>query len=191
QQRRKIGVANTDARLFGGLDFQSMSSQTEWQILSELKKQYEVAQVGLDNPITEKMDALLVAQVSSLTQPQMNTLLAYIKQGGAALLFDDPFPAFNPRLAPGEPKQNPNRGFGGGMPPPPGEPKGELARFYQEIGLQFPSEMIIWDTYNPHPRFHRVPREILFIGQDRFNESEAVTSGLQEMVMIYGGEVRP
>src|SRR5204863_2014384 len=50
-QRRKIGVANTDARLFGGLDFQSMSSQTEWQILSELKKQYEVAQVGLDNPV--------------------------------------------------------------------------------------------------------------------------------------------
>ena len=48
------------------------------------------------------------AQVSSLTQPQMGNLSAFIKGGGAALLFDDPFPAFNPRLAPGEPKQNPN-----------------------------------------------------------------------------------
>jgi len=188
-QRRKIGIANTDARLFGGLDFQTMSSQTEWQILSDLKKQYDVVQVGLDAPIAEKVDALLVAQVSSLTQPQMNNLLAFVKQGGASLLFDDPFPAFNPRLAPGEPKQNPNRGFGGAMPPPPGEPKGDLAKFYQELGLSFPSEMITWDTWNPHPRFRRAPREILFIGQDRFNASEAVTSGLQEVVMIYGGEV--
>jgi len=131
-----------------------------------------------------------VAQVSSLTQPQMSNLTAYIKGGGAALLFDDPFPAFNPRLAPGEPKQNPNARQFGAMPPPPGEPKGDLAGFYSQIGIQFPSEMIVWDTYNPHPRFHRAPREILFIGQDRFNTSETLSSGLQELVMIYGGEVQ-
>lgn len=189
--RRRIGIANTDARLYGGLDFTTMSSHGEWQIVTELKKQYDLVQIGLDQPITEKVDALLVAQVSSLTQPQMNVLSAYMKAGGAALLFDDPFPAFNPRLAPGEPKQNPNqRGFGA-MPPPPGEPKGDLAKFYQEIGLLFPSEMIIWDTYNPHPRFARAPHEILFVGQDRFNATEAISSGLQEMVMIYGGEVQP
>jgi ABC-2 type transport system permease protein len=189
-KRRRVGIANTDARMFGGLDFQSMSSQTEWQIVSELKKQYEVVQVGLDQPIMDKIDALLVAQVSSLTQAQMNTLSAFIKGGGAALLFDDPFPAFNPRLAPGEPKQNPSARQFGAMPPPPGEPKGDLAGFYSQLGIQFPSEMIIWDTYNPHPRFHRAPREILFIGQDRFNTSEALSSGLQELVMIYGGEVQ-
>jgi ABC-2 type transport system permease protein len=77
------------------------------------------------------------------------------------------------------------------MPPPPGEPKGDLAKFYQEIGISFPSEMITWDTWNPHPRFRRAPREILFIGQDRFNATDPVTSGLQEVVMIYGGEVHP
>jgi ABC-2 type transport system permease protein len=189
-KRRKIGVANTDARLFGGLDFQSMSSQGEWQILTELKKQYDVVQVGLDAPIAEKVDTLLVAQVSSLTQPQMNNLLAYIKLGGASLLFDDPFPNFNPRLCPGEPKQNPNRGFGA-MPPPPGEPKGDLAKFYQEIGISFPSEMITWDSYNPHPKLKHLPKEILFISQDRFNQTELVSSGLQEMALIFPGEVNP
>src|SRR6185503_3227910 len=127
------------------------------------------------------MDVLLVAQVSSLTQPQMNVLLAYIKQGGAALLFDDPFPNINPRLAPGEAKQSPNRGFGA-MPPPPGEPKGDLAGFYSQIGIQFPSEMIVWDTYNPHPRLDHLPREILFVGRDRFNTTEKLSSGLQELV---------
>lgn len=189
-KRRRIGIANTDARLFGGLDFQTMQSHGEWQIVSELKKQYEVVQVGLDQPILDKIDALLVAQVSSLTQPQMNTLLAFIKGGGAALLFDDPFPAFNPRLAPGEPKQNPSNRQFGAMPPPPGEPKGDLPKFTSELGLQFPSEMIVWDTYNPHPRFNRAPREILFVGKDRFNTSEALSSGLQEVVLIYGGEVQ-
>jgi ABC-2 type transport system permease protein len=189
-RRRRIGVANTDAKMFGGLDFQTMSSNNGWQILAELKKQYEVTQVGLDAPIVEKIDALIVAQVSSLTQPQMNLLLAYLKQGGAALLFDDPFPQFNPRICPGEPKQNPNRGFGGMMPPPPGEPKGDLARFYSEIGLLFPSEMITWDTYNPHPKLKMVPREYLFIGPERFNASEAITQGLQEMVMLHAGEVK-
>jgi ABC-2 type transport system permease protein len=72
-QRRKIGVANTDAKIFGGLDFQTMSSAPEWEILAELKKQYDVVQIGLDTPIVEKMEALIVAQVSSLTQAQMNS----------------------------------------------------------------------------------------------------------------------
>jgi hypothetical protein len=62
------------------------------------------------------------------------------------------------------------------MPPPPGEPKGDLAGFYSQIGIQFPSEMIVWDTYNPHPRLDHCPREILFVGKDRFNASEALSS---------------
>jgi ABC-2 type transport system permease protein len=190
-QRRKIGIANTDAKLFGGLDFQTMSSAPEWEILGELKKQYDVVQIGLDTPIIEKMDALLVAQVSSLTQPQMNTLMAYIKQGGPTLLFDDPFPQFNPKLAPGEQKSSPRQPMMGMMPPPPSEPKGDITKFCSDLGLQFPTENIIWDTYNPHPKLNLAPREILFIGQDRFNQSDPITSGLQEMVMLYGGEVRP
>jgi len=189
-QRRKIGIANTDAKLFGGLDFQTMSSSPEWEILGELKKQYDVVQIGLDSPIVEKMDALLVAQVSSLTQAQMNTLMAYIKQGGPSLLFDDPFPQFNPKLAPGEQKSSPRQPMMGMMPPPPGEPKGDITKFCSDLGLQFPTENIVWDSYNPHPKLNLAPKEILFIGQDRFNQSDPITSGLQEMVCLYGGEVR-
>jgi len=56
---------------------------------------------------------------------------------------------------------------------------GDLAGFYAQIGLQFPSEMIVWDTYNPHPRLDHLPREILFVGRDRFNTTEKLSSGLQ------------
>lgn len=189
-QRRRIGIANTDARIFGGLDFQTMSQSPEWQILAELKKQYDVVQIGLDTPVTEKMDALLVAQVSSLTQGQMNVLMGYLKQGGAALLFDDPFPQFNPRLAPGEPKANPSQRMMGMMPPTPSEPKGDLMKFYSDLGLQFPSEGIVWDSYNPHPKLGFLPKEFAFVSRDRFNQSDPTTSGLQEMVLLHAGEVR-
>ena len=59
---------------------------------------------------------LLVAQPSSLAQKQIDNLTAYVKAGGAALLFLDPFPMENPQLSPDLPKQPPAGPFGG--PPP-------------------------------------------------------------------------
>jgi ABC-2 type transport system permease protein len=77
------------------------------------------------------------------------------------------------------------------MPPTPSEPKGDIVKFCADLGIQFPTETILWDTYNPHPKLNLAPREILFVGQDRFSQTDPITSGLQEMVMLYGGEVRP
>jgi ABC-2 type transport system permease protein len=50
--------------------------------------------------------------------------------------------------------------------------------------------MITWDSYNPHPKLKHLPREILFISQDRFNQTELLSSGLQEMALIFPGEVK-
>ncbi len=44
-KRKKVGILDTDAKLLGGFDFQSMGQSNEWQIVTELKKQYEVTQV--------------------------------------------------------------------------------------------------------------------------------------------------
>src|SRR5581483_4955795 len=68
--RKKIGVLNTAAKLFGGLDFQSRQQANEWSIVSELRKQYEVAQVAPDSDYPEDLDTLIVALPSSLTQAQ-------------------------------------------------------------------------------------------------------------------------
>jgi ABC-2 type transport system permease protein len=196
-KRRRVGVVTTDARVFGGLDFSSMSSQGEWQIITELKKQYDVVQVGLDSPITEKYDVILAAMPSSLGQAQMDVLLDYVKKGNPALIFDDPFMSTNPGLSASYPKRPPRPPMGGFMPPPPqNESKGDLARFMGELGVQFGSDTIVWDTYNPHPRFRTAPREILFVGPGSGNPravsaEDPITSGLQEFVVIFGGDVRP
>jgi ABC-2 type transport system permease protein len=192
-KRRRVGIANTDARLYGGLDFTSMQSHGEWMLVSELKKQYEVAQVSLDQPLAETYDVLFVGLPSSLSQAQMDNLLAYVKKGQPTLLFDDPFPAFNPRLAPHEPK-NPGRQQNPFMPPPPSEPKGDIRRFMDEIGVVWNPDAIVWDTFNPHPEYEELAKEIVFVGgknKAAFHPQEAITSGLQEMVVIYGGEIQP
>jgi ABC-2 type transport system permease protein len=192
-KRRKVGVATTDAKVFGGLDFQTFQHSPEWMIVAELKKQYEVVQVSLDAAVTEAYDALLVPQASSLTQAQLDNLLAYVKQGRGTLLFDDPFPAFNPGLGPDKPK-NQSRGNNPFMPPPPGDPKGDVRKFYDALGVVWNPSAIVWDTYNPHPSFRDLEREIVFVtpqsGNPRsFHAGDPITSGLQEMVFIYSGEI--
>ncbi len=91
--RKKVGILTTDAKLMGGMDMRSFSQTPEWSIVTELKKQYDVSSVSPDTPISSDLNVLLVAQPSSLTQKQIDNLTDYIKKGGGALLFLDPFPA--------------------------------------------------------------------------------------------------
>ena len=42
--RRKVGILDTDAGLLGNFDFRSMAQAREWQVVTELRKQYEVVQ---------------------------------------------------------------------------------------------------------------------------------------------------
>ncbi len=192
-QRKRVGLVMNDARVMGGFNFESMSSSPAWQIVDELKKQYAIVEVQLDQPIVDAFDALVVPLPSSLTQPQMNNLLRYIHSGGPTLLVDDPFPYFsNGRLAPNE--QKPRPGGMMGMGGPQGEPKGNINAFMTQIGVNWPTEDVVWDTYNPHPSFANVPQEVVFIGaasgaEPAFNPTDPITSGLQEMVVLWGGHV--
>jgi ABC-2 type transport system permease protein len=201
--RRKVGVLRTDAELFGGFDFSGgmPSSRPEQQIITELKKQYEVVQVDPTNPITERYDVLLAVQPSSLTPPQMTNFVAAIRNGQPAAIFEDPFPSWFGVPGTSEPKQPRNMGmFGGGQPP---EPKGDINELWKllEINLLsggvFQNEpLIAWQEYNPHPKIatlSTLPREFVFIdtatpGADEpFNNSDPITSDLQEVLIPFPG----
>jgi ABC-2 type transport system permease protein len=191
-KRKRVGIASTDAKMFGGFEFQTMQQSPEWLIVAELKKQYEVVNVSLDQPLTDAFDCLLVAMPSSLTQPQMDALAAYMKKGNPTLLFDDPYPSFNPGLSPDRPKQAPGRGMFG---PPPSEPKGDIRKLLDTIGVSWAPDTFVWDTWNPYPPFREYPREVVFLGsasenKSTFNPADPITKGLQEMVLIFPGEVQ-
>ncbi len=191
--RKKIGILATDAKMLGGFDFKSMGQETEWPFVTELKKQYEVSSVALDAPIPSNLDVLLVAQPSSMTQGQIDSLTAYVKQGHPTLLFHDPLPMFNPTLAPDVPKQPPGGPFGGGQPP---EPKGNMQALLDLLGLDAPGNEVVWNRYNPLLNLPELPYEFVFVGKgsggaDAFNPAEPASSGLQELVMMFPGLVRP
>ena len=191
--RKKLGVLQTDAKLLGGFDFRSMGQNNEWPVVSELKKQYEVSSVSADTPIPTDLDVLLVAQPSSLTQKQIDNLIAHVKAGKATLLFLDPLPLVDPQISPELPRQSPGGQFGGGPPP---EPKGDLSPLLDLLGIDWPTSEIVWDPYSPHPNLGRdLPPEIVFVakgggGDDAFNSSQPASAGLQEIVMMFGGQLR-
>lgn len=191
--RKKIGVLRTEAKLFGGFDFQTMQSAPGWSIVEELKKQYEVVQVSSSGPIPEDLDALLVALPSSLPQEEMAGLLAYIQEGNPTLLLIDPLPVINIALAPSERSGANMNPFMQQQAAPPAE-KGDIQRFMSEIGVSWNSASIIWDTYNPHPDLAQLPPEVVFVGrgnenEETFNEQHQGSAGLQELVLLYPGQM--
>ena len=193
--RKKVGILTTDAKLMGGMDMRTFSQTPEWSIVTELKKQYDVSSVSPDTPISSDLDVLLVAQPSSLTQRQIDNLTDYVKKGGATLLFLDPFPVDNPSISPEVPKMPPGGPFGGGQPP---EPKGNLRPLLDLLGIDWPSTEIVWNAYNPHPKLADLQStpEIVFIGKgsgaaDAFNAEQSASAGLQEIVTLFPGLLRP
>lgn len=210
EQRPTVGVLTTDAKLTGGFDMQSFRSLPEWRIVAELKKQYNIQEVSPDSAIAGKdFDVLLAVLPSSLNDQQMQNFLDYVRSGKPALIFDDPLPRvilpFAPLLE--KPRQ------GGGMMGMQGmsEPKADGGRLTQLMNLlqctwernpgggreSAGKGFIVLDTYNPHPQFADVlGPEWMFItpknGVDSaLNPDSEVTGGLQEVMAMYAGSIRP
>ncbi len=194
-QRKKLGVVKTEAKVFGGFDFQAMSSNPPWEMVEELRKQYDLVEIDPANPITEDLDGLLAVLPSSLGQPAIDNVKAYIEQGNPAVLLVDPLPLVNPALAPLEQPGGQQNPFQQRQGPPP-TPKGDIQTMLNSLGVSWNSGQIIWDTYNPHPQLQNVPAEFVFIGPGSGNENSVspasvASSGLQELVLLYPGSIFP
>ena len=190
--RKKIGILNTPAKVFGGMDFQTMSSTPPWSIVTELEKQYEVVNVSATDTIREDLHALLVVLPSSLTQKEMDNLKDYITDGHPAMILEDPIPAFNLAMAPLFPAEAQRNPLMQNQPAP--EAKGDINLFFREIGISFNPGAIVWDNHNPYPELMQLPPEISFISAtnnttEAFNPLSDASKGLQELVIIYGGIV--
>ncbi|HVX62066.1 MAG TPA: Gldg family protein [Pirellulales bacterium] len=194
QDRKKVGVLATDAKLYGGMNFQTFSQTPNEVLISELEKQYEVVQVNADSPIEEELDVLLAAQPSSLTPEQMKNFVAAVKRGVPTAIFEDPFPAM--RLdVPGtsQPKRPPQQNPFGGSPPP--QPKGKISELWTLLGVDFMGSKVVWQRYNPIPKLQAVATpEWVFIdsaASDKpvFDADDPISSRLQLLLFLYPGSV--
>ncbi|MAT16661.1 MAG: ABC transporter permease [Planctomyces sp.] len=197
-KRLKLGVLTTDAGV--------MSGGQRWEIISELRQQYEVESISPDMPIeTDKIDVLLAVLPSSLTEPQMANLVDYVKSGAPAVILDDPLPVASSSAmggianAPRQPKPPEGGGMFGGMQQP-AEPKasdGKATSLLEALGLTWQYDEIVWDSFNPHPEFETVvPPEFLFItpkggNPNAISDESEITSGLQEVLAFFSGTIKP
>ena len=79
---------------------------------------------------------------------------------------------------------------------PPPEPKGDIRQLWDVLQVSVNDREITWDTYNPYPRLVAVPPEFVFVGAGSgtrvpFNPTSAITSGLQQLLLVFPGALRP
>ena len=63
-----------------------------WEVISELRKQYDVQEVTGGEISKDDYDALLVVQPNNLDNEKMDDLIAAIKSGIPTAIFEDPLP---------------------------------------------------------------------------------------------------
>ena len=190
---RTIGIVDTDAKLYGQFNMQAMSPGRDWPIIAELEKQYNVVRVDPSQPISDEYDALLAVQPSSLGPEQLDNLVTAIQNGMPTAIFEDPMPIFAPQV-PGtdQPRRAPGGMMGMRQPPPP---KGDVAKLWSLLGVDFLSDRIIWQEYNPYKSAEDVfPKEFVFTddgsGQEEpFNVKDPISAGLQHLLFPFPGSV--
>ena len=195
-ERKRIGIVDTDARVFGGMDFETGSNRLPWEIVNEIKKQYDVVQITPFEPIdtasADKVDALLVVLPSTLLTREMANVFDAIKRGVPTLLVVDPVPAMDMRLAPAasmaarmNPYANPAMALAR-------KNVGDIQKALAGIGVTWPPVRVVWDSYRPNAEISQLPREVVLVAPgsgnaDAFNPTHPATAGLQQLLMLYAG----
>lgn len=202
-KRLTVGIVRTDARVTGGFDMASMRNSPEWRVQTELKKQYKVEEVSPDAPIDpDKYDVLMAVMPSTLTQPQLDNFVGYVRGGKPVLVFDDPLPITidgTGAMAPRMPKPRPGGMFGGfnqQQPEQKGD-QGQLTSLMNLLEVSWDNGEVIFDITGAalHPEFVQLPAEYIFIANRKdfgtaFHPTSPVTSGLQEVLAIYAGDIK-
>ena len=200
QARKKLGVLKTDVQLFGGFSMQGPSEES--QIVTELKKQYDVVEVDPSKPITEKYDVLLAVQPSSLNPEAMKNFVAAVKAGQPTAIFEDPYPF--PQLYPdvvgtSQPKRPPGGMmgmFGGGGQP---EPKGDISQLWKLLGVEMYGDEIVWQNFNPEKKLGDIYKEWIFVDEgltaqgtpQPFDPDDPISSGMKQVLFFWPGSFKP
>lgn len=194
-ERKRVGVVITDARVLGGPDPDTRRPARPWRIVDELTKQYSVVALSPAQPITERVDALIVALPSTLLQYEMDNVKAAILGGVPTLVIVDPAFSVDMRLSPAAnmfEQINPYRRQELVLR----KNYGDIQKMMAEIGVAWPPARIVWDSYNPHPDMAQLPREVVFVGagsgsSQPFSATDPSTAGLQEVMALYAGQLTP
>ena len=108
-----------------------------WEVITELRKQYDAQEVTGGTIKKGDYDALLVVQPSTLDNAKLDELIAAIKAGIPTAIFEDPLPLIQGGITGTyDPRRNNQQG-GPGQPPPTPPEKGDLNKLWDLLGVHF------------------------------------------------------
>ena len=157
--KKKLGVFATDAPMLGSggmgiMGFNLGGGVPAWEVVNELRKQYDIQEVTGGDINKGDYDALLVVQPNNLDNEKLDELIRAIKAGVPTAIFEDPLPLIQGGLTGTyEPRRNNQQGGGPGQPPPPAPEKGDLNKLWEVLGVHF--------NVNPKERLASIKKELL------------------------------
>ncbi|MGQ9503547.1 MAG: Gldg family protein [Thermogutta sp.] len=170
-----------------GLDtpIDKLSDQQKQQCKDKVKE--EALKLG-------RWDVLLAVQPSSLAPDDMDRFIAAVSYGQPTVIFEDPMPIFAGGVpGTGQERRPPNEMMMFGMRP---LPKGDISKLWRKLGIDFTTNEIVWQRYNPYPKFELFQQnpEFVFInrscGADQpFNAEDAAVSRLQQVLFPFPGAI--
>jgi len=189
--RLKLGVVDPGGLIMGS----PQSRQSEWPLITELRKQYDLGSrpVDLSKPIGDHYDVLLAIQPSMLGHQELDHLVDAVRAGTPTAILEDPHPHYYPQEIPAtsEPKQSRMSMFGGGAP----EPKGDIQQLWRTLGIRFDPIEIVWQAYAPDKSVRsNADEQWVFIDEGNgaqfpFNPDNAISAGLNQLLLIYPGSL--
>ncbi len=190
-RRKRIGIIDSDVKIFGGVDFRNNEAHSAWSIVDELRKQYDVVEITPMSAIKEQVDALLVLLPSRLSQSEIDLVMEPILRGTPTMIVIDPLPAIDLRLAPAAQlaeELDPYRKD----PVTVRRNYGDVRQMLLNLGITWVPARIGFDGYNPHPDMEQLPAEAVFVGAGSgnpgaFNGRDLATAGLHEVLLLYPG----
>ncbi len=195
-----LGIAQTDLSMNGGFDMSGGMMGggmiPQWEVVKEWAKQYKVQEVNLDSDVDPEVGVLVVAQPSSLTQPQIEHLHHYIFSGRPTLILEDPVFVSSRKasLIPSQPKQPVNPYAGGEEQG--GPKKGDIKPLWHALGLDYDEDQLVASEYDPSHYFHgnKMPNTILWTDRPRRPRARPPTpamQGINTLLFFFAGQLRP
>ncbi|MEM8945006.1 MAG: Gldg family protein [Planctomycetota bacterium] len=194
EKRLRLGILDTGVR---GLS-PSSDRASEWPLVSELRKQYDIEDRPVDptQPIkVEKYDVLLAVQPSMLGPQEMDHFVDAVRAGLPTAILEDPLPVAYPPPTVGtaDPKRSPGMGgmFGGGQP----MPKGDIGQLWKTLGISMDPADVVWQEYLPEQTVRsEADRQWIFIdsgnrAQDPLNSDNLISSDLNQLLFLYPGSI--
>jgi ABC-2 type transport system permease protein len=194
EKRMRLGLFVGDKTAFqepdGGRDQSGRPTMGDPQIVTELRKQYDVVELDAEKPVPDDINVLVAIQPTAMRLAHIDNLVAAIRRGVPTLLFQDPLPAGFDQLRQLELQIN------GGMSH---VQEAETQKLWDLLGIETGGTQVVTQDYNPIPWLGELPPTFVFAAEGAlgknpenasvFDEGDPISSKTQALLFLFGGWV--